>query len=102
MPATTVPSAYCERASFSSSELSSIESALRRRLGPDFVSTRPSGNGVQVAYIEGWKAVQLANDIFGFNNWSHSVTSSSIDFVDYNQVFLLSFVAVLLLKVQVF
>ena len=66
----SAPSTYCERPAFSPAELASIESALRRRLGPDFVSTRPSGSGGQVAYIEGWKAVQLANDIFGFNNWS--------------------------------
>ena len=40
--------------------------------------------GQKVAYIEGWKATQLANEIFGFNGWSHSVSNCSVDFVDYN------------------
>jgi len=38
-----------------------------------------------VAYLEGWKAISLANEIFGFNGWSHSVTQQTIDFVDHNQ-----------------
>ena len=28
----------------------------------------------------------LANQIFGYNGWSHSVTSQTIDFVDHSQV----------------
>lgn len=32
----------------------------------------------QLAYIEGWKLVQLANELFGFNGWSHSVTNQSV------------------------
>ena len=39
-----------------------------------------------MAYIEGWRAISLANEIFGFNGWSHSVTQQTIDFVDHNQV----------------
>jgi DNA recombination protein Rad52 len=34
-------------------------------------------------YIKGWRVIDLANGIFGFNGWSHSVTSSSIDFIDH-------------------
>ena len=37
-------------------------------------------------YLEGWKAISLANEIFGFNGWSHSVSQQTIDFVDHNQV----------------
>ena len=36
----------------------------------------------QIAYVEGWKLIELANDTFGFNGWSHSVTHMNIDFVD--------------------
>lgn len=35
-----------------------------------------------MAYIEGWKLINLANDTFGFNGWSHSVTHMNIDFID--------------------
>ena len=33
---------------------------------------------IQLAYIEGHKLIQLANETFGFNGWSHSVTHQSI------------------------
>ncbi|TRY63394.1 hypothetical protein TCAL_01841 [Tigriopus californicus] len=74
----------CPRDKFSGAELSAIETALKRRLGPQFISQRPAGGGQKVVYVEGWRLVSLANDIFGFNGWSHSVTSSNIDFVDHN------------------
>ncbi len=32
-------------------------------------------------YVEGWKAIQLANQIFGFNGWSSSVVDVTPDFV---------------------
>ena len=47
---------------------------------------RSGGAAGTVPYLEGWKAIQLANEIFGFNGWSHSVTQQTIDFVDHNQV----------------
>lgn len=37
----------------------------------------------QALTFQGWKSVAIANDIFGFNGWSSSVTSTTIDFVDY-------------------
>lgn len=74
----------CSRDKFSCAELSAIETALKRRLGPQFISQRPAGGGQKVVYVEGWRLTSLANDIFGFNGWSHSVTSSNIDFVDHN------------------
>ena len=39
---------------------------------------------MQIAYIEGWKLVNLANEVFGFNGWSHSVTHMNIDFIEEN------------------
>ena len=64
------------RGSFSKLEEDAIEEALRRRLGPNYVSERPASGGQKVVYIEGWKAVGLANEIFGFNGWSHDVRKS--------------------------
>lgn len=32
-------------------------------------------------YVESWKAIQLANQIFGFNGWSSSVVDVAPDFV---------------------
>ena len=33
---------------------------------------------IQLAYVEGHRLIQLANETFGFNGWSHSVTHQSI------------------------
>lgn len=77
------PSSRFGRGQFTEDEELAIESALRKRLGPAFVSQRPAAGGQRVAYIEGWKAVGLANEIFGFNGWSHTVRSCDVDFCDY-------------------
>jgi len=68
---------------FSDEELEDIEKALKKRLGRNYLSTRPAMGGQHVVYIEGWKVVDIANDIFGFNGWSHSVTNSTVDFIDH-------------------
>ncbi len=39
-----------------------------------------------MAYLEGWRSVAIANQIFGYNGWSHGVTQQTIDFVDHSQV----------------
>jgi len=73
------------REQYSSEEQAAIQKALHARLGPNFISKRPVGGGQYAAYLEGHRAVSLANEIFGYNGWSHSVTQQTIDFVDHNQ-----------------
>lgn len=68
---------------FTPEEHDAIQKALRQKLGPEFISQRSGPGGQKLAYIEGWKLVQLANEVFGFNGWSHSVTNQSVDFVDH-------------------
>lgn len=46
------------------------------------MSFRPGGGGQNVSYIEGWKALNLANEIFGFNGWSSEVVNIQVDFLD--------------------
>ncbi|KAK6458328.1 DNA repair and recombination protein RAD52 [Scheffersomyces xylosifermentans] len=55
---------------------------LDKVLGPEYVSHRPGGGGGQVSYIEGWRALNLANEIFGFNGWNSELISQQIDFLD--------------------
>lgn len=59
-----------------------IQLKLNKVLGPEFVSFRPGGGGQNVQYIEGWKALNLANEIFGFNGWSSELISVQVDFLD--------------------
>lgn len=68
--------------SFTEAEEAAIEAALRKRLGHSYVSARPAAGGQKVVYIEGHKVVNLANEIFGFNGWSHAVKKCDVDFVD--------------------
>ncbi|XP_071507174.1 uncharacterized protein [Diadema antillarum] len=67
---------------YSKEEHWAIQAALRQRLGPAFVSQRAGAGGQKLAYIEGWRLINLANETFGFNGWSHSITNQTIDFVD--------------------
>ncbi|XP_045165520.1 uncharacterized protein LOC123529306 isoform X3 [Mercenaria mercenaria] len=69
---------------FTAEEHKSIQTALRQRLGQEFISQRAGAGGQKLAYIEGWRLVNLANEMFGFNGWSHSVTHQTIDFVDHH------------------
>eukprot|EP00117_Sycon_ciliatum_P029363 scpid86029/ scgid2291/ DNA repair protein RAD52 homolog len=67
---------------FTEDEHSAIQSALEKKLGPEYISQRSGAGGQKLAYIEGWRVIALANETFGFNGWSHSVTHQNIDFVD--------------------
>ena len=70
---------------FTAEEQAAVQRALQQRLGPNFISKRPAGGGQNVSYIEAFKVVGLANEVFGFNGWSHAVTNQTIDFVDHHQ-----------------
>jgi DNA recombination protein Rad52 len=43
--------------------------ALRRRVPPRSIKTRVS-NGKELSYVEGWYALDRANQIFGFDGWT--------------------------------
>jgi recombination DNA repair RAD52 pathway protein len=36
---------------------------------------------VSFTYVESWKAIELANQIFGFNGWSSAVVDITPDYV---------------------
>ncbi|NXW42293.1 RAD52 protein, partial [Nyctiprogne leucopyga] len=69
---------------YTASEYQAIQHALRQRLGPEYISSRQAGGGQKVCYVEGHKVISLANEMFGFNGWAHSVTQQNVDFVDLN------------------
>ncbi|AMD21611.1 HFL245Cp [Eremothecium sinecaudum] len=62
-----------------------IQAKLDKRLGPEYISKRVGHGSTRVAYIEGWKAINLANQIFGYNGWSSEVKNVTIDFMDEKQ-----------------
>uniref|UniRef100_A0A8C7A714 DNA repair protein RAD52 homolog n=1 Tax=Nothoprocta perdicaria TaxID=30464 RepID=A0A8C7A714_NOTPE len=69
---------------YTANEYQAIQDALRQKLGPEYISSRQAGGGQKVCYIEGHRVISLANEMFGFNGWAHSVTQQNVDFVDLN------------------
>lgn len=66
--------------------IATLQAKLDRKLGPEYVSTRPGPGGAgRLTYAEGWKIINLANEVFGFNGWSSSIVSLSTDFVDFSE-----------------
>ncbi|KAH7103918.1 Rad52/22 double-strand break repair protein [Auriculariales sp. MPI-PUGE-AT-0066] len=54
---------------------------LTQKLGPEYISTR-SGGGGKLSYIEGWKVINIANEVFNHDGWSSSVVSLQQDYCD--------------------
>ncbi|XP_048865735.1 DNA repair protein RAD52 homolog isoform X2 [Brienomyrus brachyistius] len=67
---------------YSAEEYQAVQNALRQTLGPEYISTRMAGGGQKVCYIEGHRVISLANEMFGYNGWSHSISQQTVDFVD--------------------
>ena len=66
---------------FSSEDAAIIQERLNKQLGPEYISQRPGNGGAKVAYLEGNKAIALANEMFGFDGWSSSLGHVQVDFV---------------------
>lgn len=62
-----------------------IQLKLDKKLGPEYISKRVGYGSSRVAYIEGWRVINLANQIFGYDGWSTEVKSVTIDFLDERQ-----------------
>ncbi|XP_018431957.1 PREDICTED: DNA repair protein RAD52 homolog [Nanorana parkeri] len=67
---------------YTAEEYQAIQNALRQKLGPEYISSRQAGGGQKVCYIEGHRVISLANEMFGYNGWSHSISQQNVDFVD--------------------
>lgn len=63
-------------------KIASMQVKLNQKLGPEFVSQRAGPGGQKLSYAEGWKVINLANEVFGFNGWSSSIVSLTVDFMD--------------------
>ncbi|KAK9365124.1 hypothetical protein V1509DRAFT_634053 [Lipomyces kononenkoae] len=68
--------------SWTEAEVAVLQAKLDRQLGPEYISSRPSPGGGTAYYLEGWKAINLANEVFGFNGWSSEIKSIHEDYVE--------------------
>jgi len=66
--------------------IATLQVKLDQKLGPEYISQRqgPRG-GSKLTYAEGWKIINLANEVFGFNGWSSSLVNVTTDFVDRSE-----------------
>jgi DNA repair and recombination protein RAD52 len=65
-------------------KIASLQAKLNQKLGPEFISQRPGpGGGPKLTYAEGWKIINLANEVFGYNGWSSTIVSLNTDFIDF-------------------
>ncbi|RXN16649.1 DNA repair RAD52 -like protein [Labeo rohita] len=76
------PFLKCRQYAYTAEEYQAVQNALRQKLGPEYISTRQAGGGQKVCYIEGHRVISLANEMFGYNGWSHSISQQNVDFVD--------------------
>ncbi len=65
---------------YTEEEACDIQERLDTKLTASHLSYRPAAQGT-VAYLEGWRAFNLANEVFGFDGWSSEILSFTIDFV---------------------
>lgn len=66
---------------YTASEIATLQSRLDRQLGPEYISTRQGPGGGKLHYLAAEKAINLANEVFGFNGWSSSIQQVQVDFV---------------------
>jgi hypothetical protein len=67
-----------------------MNNLLSKKLGPEYLSSRTGPGGSKLTYIEGWRVMGLANEVFGYNGWSTQVRDISIDFVSTHRGRLIS------------
>ncbi|KAL8780592.1 MAG: hypothetical protein Q9213_006389 [Squamulea squamosa] len=65
---------------YTAQEIATLSSRLEKQLGPEYISTRPGASGQRVPYLAADKAINLANEVFGFNGWSSCIKEIQIDF----------------------
>ncbi|PFH50628.1 hypothetical protein AMATHDRAFT_60766 [Amanita thiersii Skay4041] len=70
----------------SARKIALLQVKLNQKLGPEYISHRPGpSGGPKLTYVEGWKIINLANEVFGFNGWSSRVVSITTDYLDYHE-----------------
>lgn len=86
-------------------QVATMQAKLNQRLGPEYISNRSgpgeqplsfsnlsylslttllmyTSGGQRMSYIEAWKAIDLANDVFGYNGWNTTLKTLEVDYID--------------------
>ncbi|KXN84391.1 DNA repair and recombination protein rhm52 [Leucoagaricus sp. SymC.cos] len=86
MPFLATPYANENISEETAKRIAALQVKLDQKLGPEYISQRqgPRG-GPKLTYAEGWKIINLANEVFGFNGWSSNLVNLTTDFVDRSE-----------------
>lgn len=71
---------------YTAQEIATLQARLDKKLGPEYISSRPGAAGQKVHYLSADKCINLANEVFGFNGWSSSIQKIDIDFVRHSSL----------------
>lgn len=66
---------------FPPADESHVNQFLHQKLGKDNLTRRPGPGGRRLTYIESCKAIELANQAFGFNGWSCRIVECKEEYV---------------------
>lgn len=66
---------------FPPTDESQVNQFLHQKLGKDNLTRRPGPGGRRLTYIESCKAIELANQAFGFNGWSCRIIECKEEYV---------------------
>jgi hypothetical protein len=66
---------------FGGNDESNVNAFLHQKLGKDNLSRRAGPRGTKLTYIESCKAIELANQAFGFNGWSCHILECKEEYV---------------------
>ena len=69
---------------FDEGDARSIQSKLDQKLKMGDIAQRAGPGGQKLTYLESYHAIELANDVFGFNGWSCHVLKLEKDFETNN------------------
>ncbi|GAA5943697.1 uncharacterized protein JCM15063_005808 [Sporobolomyces koalae] len=78
------PNSFTGMSAASEEKHSRLQDSLDKVLGPEYVQTRPGGGGTKLTYLEGWRAINLANEVFGYNGWFTDIKFLETDFCEEN------------------
>ncbi|KAF4564546.1 DNA repair protein rad52 [Pleurotus pulmonarius] len=77
---------YMDLSQATAAKIATLQAKLNKKLGPEYISQRPGpGGGPKLTYAEGWKIINLANEVFGFNGWSSNIVSLTTDYMDAHE-----------------
>ncbi|KAI8346078.1 hypothetical protein B0O80DRAFT_393290 [Mortierella sp. GBAus27b] len=79
---THLPQKSTTTVDFTSEERTRLNNDLPKYLPVEFTATRSGPSRSTLTYVEGWKIKNIANNLFGFDGWSSSITDVTVDFLD--------------------